>query len=805
MRLLTYQKLFIFAAVLLVVVNGVYFVSPARSQHGAYFSDEFNMGDYAWSTVSGSWKVVNGEFTEITKPDTQISWTTAGSLSWTDYSVQVKVYSRDTDGNFFIAGRWQNENTHYGLEYSCDAKGAAGSDTAKYVLYSKKNGVRYDLLEMRRVDDVNVPYIGEGAANVADNPYPAEIKLKFKGSNIEVYANDKLIGFTADTTVTYGKIALGEYNRSVYYDDIYVWDVTPPTLYNIEAKEIKGSAATIAFSTDENTSYRLDYGTTLEYGSYKVQTSRGSSHEVDLINLDLNTTYYYKITVTDAAGNQTISEGNHFVTSAELDTVAPVLSDVSSGDITHDSATIYWNTTEPANSIIEWGTEPGIYKWSLSYEDKTTNHAVYLRKLDGLTTYYFRAKSRDLSGNLGISEEYSFTTLKNMKPKITAVRTGSTPSVNVAVYWQDVPTAVNYKVYFSTSNDWGEPVADIPDEDGKTQYYFNKNSLSAYTNYFIRIYAIDGEGVSGYSATRAFPPSANPHGFYWDNPELCGNCHYTHSAIGPRLITEVNADRMCVTCHDGTQSKYDVLRGKFRGPESLDIEEDSYRSTWYDSIAGPYGTVEGLHVQESAYTPTSRHDLNIFNFAAPGNSIENIEIGDANLSCSTCHDPHGTDNYRNLRANMRVLNDPNAPLITVEAYPVTDTANKREDTVYVSGSVTFCGACHSDFNQGAGASRTALRTTEQPGMILSNSSMHMYMHPVNVDAQYITKTGEAIPVPTNLPYENGKIICQTCHFAHGTINSGTHIRRDGFNSTCLKRFDKTVGCEDCHDKTNYPD
>jgi hypothetical protein len=81
----------------------------------------------------------------------------------------------------------------------------------------------------------------------------------------------------------------------------------------------------------------------------------------------------------------------------------------------------------------------------------------------------------------------------------------------------------------------------------------------------------------------------------------------------------------------------------------------------------------------------------------------------------------------------------------------------------------------------------------------------MYMHPVNVTAQYVTKTAYAVPTPDYLPYENGKIICQTCHFTHGTTNTGTHVRRDGFNSTCLKRFDKTTGCEDCHDKTNHPD
>jgi len=814
-RKIGYNKVLIIIAIAAVAVNAVYFASPARSQQGTYFSDEFNMGAYNWTSVRGNWAVVNGQFTELTKPDTDISWASAGSLSWTDYAVEAKVYSNDRTGKFYIAGRWQDENNHYGLEYSCDETGAAGANSARFVLYSKKNGVRYNLLTMERATNPKVPYIGEDAATVPNNPYPAVIKVKFKGSNIEIYCNNELIGFTADTSVNYGKIALGEFNRQVYFDDIFVWDVTPPVILSVTEKEIAGTAATISFSTSESTSYRIDYGLTEAYGFYKTQTARDFKHEVDLTGLSLNTQYHYRIAVTDAAGNTAVSADRVFTTAAELDTVAPSVYNVSAGDIAADTVTIYWNTSEPGNSIVDYGTEPGVYKWSISYDARTTSHAVYLKRLENLTTYYFRVKSRDLSGNLGISGEYSFTTLNDLRPKITAVKTGSTPTVNLSVYWKDVPEAVSYIVYVSTSNDWGAPVATIADEAGKTQYTYYQGSLTAYTNYFVRVYAINGSGQMGYSTIRAFPPGnnphGNPHGYYQDNPELCGNCHYTHSALGPKLIKEVNADRLCITCHDGTQSKYDVINGKVLGPTSDQTKDsngvwtDVYRTTWYTSIAGPYGSIGGATVAGSAYIPTSRHDLNIYNYAAPGNNIQNVEVADANLSCSSCHDPHGSDNYRNLRTNMNVLNTDNPPLITVEAYAVTDPVNKREKTVYVRGAVEFCGACHSDFNQGAGASRNAISTTQQPGMTLSNASVHMYMHPVNVSAQYVTKTAYAVPIPDYLPYENGKIICQTCHYTHGTTNAGNHIRRDGFESTCLKRFDKTTGCEDCHDKTNHPD
>ena len=793
------------ALIAAVAVTGIVcHTPPAESQLGTYFYDQFNLGGYDWTPVRGSWTVANGEYTEIIDPSSDEAWSVAGSSSWFDYAVETKVYSTDSDGTISLAGRWANENNYYALEYS----DTGTPDSAKLMLYKRVNGLRVDLAEWKRVNgavyNYNIPFIGENAAEVSQNPYPVGMKLKFLGANIDVYVNDVRIGYTSDSSLYYGKIALGEYNRKAYFDEIYVWDVTPPRLITNAVQEVVGNAAAVSFSTDEYSSYAVNYKvyTSPTWDFSKGSTVRALSHSVDLTGLTTDTTYFYMITVKDAAGNEKSSEIGEFTTPVDLDSTPPVISDVVYSDVTANSAVISWTTDDSANSTVEYGVSPGSYKWAISYDDKVTSHSISLKKLSGQTTYYVRVKSRDLSNNMAVSGEYSFTTLKDLKPRITKVATGSSPSVNVAVYWEQVPAAVRYHVYVSTSNQWGA----VPDytvaETGADKYSYMKPGLTSYLNYFIKVVAEDGTDTA-YTVAKAFPPDANPHGYYWDNPDLCQNCHVTHSALGPRLITEVNTDRLCITCHDGTQSKYDVLRGKYRGPESLDVSEDPDRSTWYASIGGPYGSFETQTVIEEAYVPTSRHDLNIYHYAATGNNIEVFDTAESRLSCASCHDPHGSENYRSLRENMRVSNDPTEPLIKTEAYAVTYAA--YEKTTYVSGAVEFCGACHSDFNQGAGSSRTALTTTQQPGMKLSTSSMHMFMHPVNIEAKYVTNADVAIPASVYLPYENGKIICQTCHFSHGTTMEGTHIRRDGFPSTVLKRFNEDDGCEDCHDKTRYPD
>lgn len=804
------RQLKVAVATALVLVSGLYFISPVYSQQGTLFADAFLMAAYDWKPVSGTWAVVDGEYTETEGPSTTPAWTKAGSVGWIDYAVEAKIRATDTEGTISLAGRWVDENNYYALEYSSDSTGAP---SAKLVLYKKVNGVRINLQEFLRSNDQRVPYIGAGAAAVLDNPVDtngaATVKLHIKGANIKVYVKNTLnqwqeIGFTSDTALYYGQIALGETNRQAYFDEVYVWDVTPPTIGPTPEGNVTtdGTTATITWNTDEKASARVEYGLTTSYGSFKSHTTRLVEHRIDLTGLLPNTRYYYQIKVKDSAGNEQVSPGSFFDTTGVVDSTPPAITGVGTSGLTGSGVAINWTTDELSDCLVEYGTAPGSYKWMQARGDLTTNHAVYLDKLEGSTTYYYRVKTRDVAGNSATSQEYSFTTLKNLKPKVIRTSTGSTPSVNISVYWRRLPSALRYKVYISTDQNFSTPDT-IIDETGKNTYSFNKAGLLAYTNYFVKIEGEDGTSDKDSTIVRLYPPDPNPHGHYDDQPELCGECHSAHYGKGQRLVTQATINLLCINCHDGTGSKYDVLRGVFKAP----VSETVY--SWAYSFAGPYGDIEGRSVSETE-SLTSRHDLTMPIYFATGNNVTNAETADAHLSCSSCHDPHGTANFRNLKTKMRTSVDPSTPLIDMEAYAVTKAT--QEEVHYVKGAVNFCGSCHSDFIQPAGSGHKAVRNTAQPGFSLSLSSTDMYMHPVDIDGNYETKTGVTVPKPDNfpgddikVPYENGKIICQTCHFTHGTQRQGTHTRRDGYQSTVLKRFDQTVGCEACHNKTNYPD
>ncbi len=95
---------------------------------------------------------------------------------------------------------------------------------------------------------------------------------------------------------------------------------------------------------------------------------------------------------------------------AAPDITPPVISNVNATDITDLSVKITWDTDEPADSLVRYGTESGNYTDNVSDSAYVTSHAIDLTELAPETTYYYVVNSTDKSGNLAESFEYNFTT-----------------------------------------------------------------------------------------------------------------------------------------------------------------------------------------------------------------------------------------------------------------------------------------------------------------------------------------------------------------------------------------------------------
>jgi|GEM_PF-810756 len=235
---------------------------------------------------------------------------------------------------------------------------------------------------------------------------------------------------------------------------------------------------------------------------------------------------------------------------------------------------------------------------------------------------------------------------------------------------------------------------------------------------------------------------------------VCSDCHTQHNSAdgqpmrtdndptpAPMLLRRGTTLELCLSCHDGSH------------PDVPDvIAPTAYAS---ESAAG-------------AFPGTTAHHLNTsIAQVPPGGTVPIV------LTCTTCHDPHGNDNYRNLRP------DPTKSGLT----PVSILAIQTNgNIIYKSNVSKWCGQCHG-------------------------APTH---HPVDKAVDFtiwaaVTLPRVAVLSPSDniVPSADDQVICISCHKAHGSVDGPTQ------SSTCEQchaagAYKETAhaakSCVQCHDQ-----
>lgn len=180
-------------------------------------------------------------------------------------------------------------------------------------------------------------------------------------------------------------------------------------------------------------------------------------------------------------------------TTTPTDSVAPVISSiVVNTDIT--KATITWATDEKSNSTIFWSTISPVNTTSsstqtLSQNNKVKNHKMVLNGLSASTTYFAIVKSKDSSGNVATSSEFSFTTKApviigdTVPPTIfSVVAVVSISTSNIG--WQTNEPATS-KVYYSTTSPISTTSASFVESNALSTVHLLKiQNLATSTTYY---------------------------------------------------------------------------------------------------------------------------------------------------------------------------------------------------------------------------------------------------------------------------------------------------------------------------------
>jgi peroxiredoxin len=187
-------------------------------------------------------------------------------------------------------------------------------------------------------------------------------------------------------------------------------DTTAPIISGAEASDITETSATITWQTDEPANSQVmlcesDGGCTWTEPDENLVTD----HSINLSDLKPNKTYHFTATSTDAKGNQATAEGD-LNTLAQASVTAFTISGIKTSNITDLNATIDWVTDEAATSQLEYGTTNAYGSTTALDQNLNTSHSITLTGLKPSTTYHFKVKSKDATGNEATSQDQTFTT-----------------------------------------------------------------------------------------------------------------------------------------------------------------------------------------------------------------------------------------------------------------------------------------------------------------------------------------------------------------------------------------------------------
>ncbi len=292
--------------------------------------------------------------------------------------------------------------------------------------------------------------------------------------------------------------------------------------------------------------------------------------------------------------------------------------------------------------------------------------------------------------------------------------------------------------------------------------------------------------------------SANggPHGGYTATTDACAGCHRTHTATGANLLVAANTYTLCMTCHDaaGTGADTNVEDGLYGATRSATTVGATNTTDGGDLLGGGFTNYDGVAIT-SAHEMTGIGNTNV----AWGNGVNRgigAAITDATFTCTSCHDPHGSTNYRILNTTI------NGVAVTVTQ--VDEGAQDYDDEDWPADMSAVCVACHDSYHDNSLA-KDATSYTHNVDMAFNAGINSGVANPET--AGYLTYY-----LPLADTGTGNLVTCNTCHFSHGSSAAMSGIADGGPDGTgtipgdtaaddsALLRLDNRGVCEVCHQK-----
>ena len=198
---------------------------------------------------------------------------------------------------------------------------------------------------------------------------------------------------------------------------------------------VTGGNALIQWRTDVPADSQVMYGLADSYGMSIRGDALATEHTVELVDLELESLYHFRVQVTNESGAEGASRDFTFMTLAAGETTPQAFQVDAKVDT--GSVSILWQTNESVTSEIEYG-EDASYGSRLPGGQTELTHRVQLTGLAPDMTYHYHIRLTDLDGNEFVSPDFTFQT----GPVSTPVDDAPVRMNVTARQWQFTPNTI---------------------------------------------------------------------------------------------------------------------------------------------------------------------------------------------------------------------------------------------------------------------------------------------------------------------------------------------------------------------------
>ncbi len=293
-------------------------------------------------------------------------------------------------------------------------------------------------------------------------------------------------------------------NRVVSGDMTFTTNPLRPIITEVTVVDTTETTATITWLTSTPSSSQAEYGTTTAYGSIAGAASElALEHELVIENLEPDELYHFCALSTDVYGQDASSDDHVFVTRPDEFPDALVIEELGIIDVMPDEATVWWTTSQPATSLVEYGVDETYGLSALDFE-YVAFHELTLPGLDVGTVYHYRVLSINAGGGVALTDDATFETPPSALEIGPVTIVDLTPSA-FTVGW-DTNRPASSQVEYGLDEWYGDETA--LDPTPTTHHAVTVAGLEPSRTYHFRTRSVDGYGSPGVSGDHTVTTAA---------------------------------------------------------------------------------------------------------------------------------------------------------------------------------------------------------------------------------------------------------------------------------------------------------